>query len=260
MAEITVNGLRFELFKRTNTARVKNIAQGFKNQSTFDIPETVTSEGIIFRVSEIGEEAFKDCASLILVTIPNSVTSIGEKAFSTCKSLPSITIPNSVTSIGLQAFESCNALKSITIPNSVTYFSGECFNSCSSLTSIVVSKNNKVYDSRENCHAIIKTETNLLLEGCQNTIIPNSVTRIGAGAFKGCSGLTSITIPNSVTRIGAGAFEGCDKLSSVTIENKNGKVAIGRDAFPSSAKINYVGKPKGQNNLLKNIQKLLKKK
>ena len=49
--------------------------------------------------------------------------------------------------------------------------------------------------------------------------IPNSVTSIGAYAFSGCSGLTSVTIPNSVTSIGKWAFEKCSGLASVTIPN-----------------------------------------
>ena len=49
--------------------------------------------------------------------------------------------------------------------------------------------------------------------------IPNSVTRIGDGAFKGCAGLTSVTIPNSVTSIGSSAFEGCTGMTHVTIPN-----------------------------------------
>ncbi len=44
-----------------------------------------------------------------------------------------------------------------------------------------------------------------------------SVTAIGGSAFKGCSGLTSITIPNSVTSIDGSAFEGCSGLTSVYI-------------------------------------------
>ena len=35
------------------------------------------------------------------------------------------------------------------------------------------------------------------------------VTSIGDGAFRGCSGLTSVTIPNSVTIISERAFENC---------------------------------------------------
>ena len=289
MAETTVNGLRFELFKRTNTAKVKNIAQGFKNQSTYDIPEIVTFEGTKFRVTEIGEEAFY------------------------YSRISSIAITNSVKSIGMRAFTG-NYLRSILIPSSVTKISGNPFG-CTEPTSIIVAEDNKFYDSRENCNAIIHTASNTLICGCQSTTIPNSVTSIGEWAFGGCRSLTTITIPNSVTSIGDGAFSGCksltsitipnsvtsigeyafdgckaltsitipnsvtsigksafydckaltsitipnsvtsigsdafdscDKLTSVTIENEKEKVKISGCAFPYSAKINYVGKPKEQ--------------
>ena len=78
---------------------------------------------------------------------------------------------------------------------------------------------NSVYDSRENCNAIIETATNTLITGCKNTIIPNSITKIGYQAFEHCSGLTSVTIPNSVTSIGGSAFYKCTGLTRVIIGN-----------------------------------------
>ena len=57
---------------------------------------------------------------------------------------------------------------------------------CSGLDSITVESGNIVYDSRDNCNAIIETATNTLLRGCKNTIIPHSVTSIGDNAFRGC--------------------------------------------------------------------------
>ena len=85
------------------------------------------------------------------------------------------------------------------------------------------------YDSRDNCNAIIKKATNTLIVGCQNTIIPNSVTSIGSYAFSGCSGLTSITIPNIVTSIGEFAFADCSSLTSIVIPE--GVTNIGESAF-----------------------------
>ncbi len=150
--------------------------------------------------------------------IPNSVTSIGEGAFSGCTGLTSITIPESVTSIGSSAFYGCTGLTSVTIPENVTNIGYGAFSGCTSLTSIVVESSNTVYDSRENCNAIIETATNTLIQGCNTTVIPNSVTSIGDRAFC-CTGLTSVTIPNSVTSIGEYAFYGCTGLTSVTIPN-----------------------------------------
>ena len=152
-------------------------------------------------------------------TIPNTVTSIESSAFSGCSGLTSITIPNSVTSIGESAFSNCKGLTSINIPNSVTIIGKRAFSGCTGLETIVVSKDNKKYDSRDNCNAIIESETNNLLFGCCNTLIPNSVTSIGEYAFYDSSRLTSITIPNSVTSIGYYAFSGCKGLTAIHCRN-----------------------------------------
>ena len=91
------------------------------------------------------------------------------------------------------------------------------FSNCDKLTSLIVDKENKAYDSRGNCNAIIETATNTLIYGCKNTVIPNTVTKIGEDAFAYCVGLTSIEIPNSVTDIKSGAFSGCSGLTGVVI-------------------------------------------
>ena len=150
------------------------------------------------------------------VTIVDSVTSIGSYAFYECSSLRSVTIPNSVTRIGDKAFLNCSGLSSLTIGGSVTSIGVNAFRYCTGLSSVVVENGNTIYDSRDNCNAIIETSTNKLRYGCKNTIIPNSVTCIGVNAFAGCSGLTSVTIPNSVTRIEYQAFQYCSGLRSIT--------------------------------------------
>lgn len=139
------------------------------------------------------------------------------KGFSSCQTLSSINIPASVTNIGEYAFSGCSNLTSITIPTSITEISEYAFISCHGLTSIIVETDNPVYDSRENCNAIIETASNKLIAGCQNTVIPNTITSIGSLAFYGCANLTSIIIPDSVTSIGERAFGSCDGLTSIVI-------------------------------------------
>ena len=180
-------------------------------------------------LTSIGERAFDWCTGLTSVIIPNSVTNIGFGAFRDCSSLTSVTIPDNVSSIDTYAFMSCERLTSVTIPNNVTSIGSEAFSGCSGLTSIKVESGNTKYDSRNNCNAIIETNTNILITGCMNTIIPNSVTTIGDFAFYKCSGLISVNIPNSVTSIGNYAFDDCTGLTSVTIPNS--VTSIGRSAF-----------------------------
>ena len=134
-----------------------------------------------------------------------------------------------VTSIAYDAFDSCDNLTSITIPHTVTSIKESAFFDCSGLNSIVVKSGNPVFDSRDNCNAIIETNSNTLLLGCNKTVIPNSVTSIGNFAFYGSVGLTSITIPNSVTAIGNQAFYKCSSLTSVIIPNS--VISIGVYAF-----------------------------
>lgn len=119
-------------------------------------------------------------------------------------------------------------LESIVIPNSVTSVERDAFYGCDFLTSIKA-ENNNVYDSREDCNAIIETSSNTLILGLKNTIIPNSVTSIGNNAFSGCSGLTNVTIGNGVMSIGSSAFSGCSGLTSITIPNS--VTSIGWSAF-----------------------------
>ena len=144
--------------------------------------------------------------------IPDGTTKIPFRAFFKCKDLTTVVIPDSVTNIGPGAFAYCSSLGKIVIPDSVTRIVNGAFAGCSSLTSMVVAEGNTVYDSREQCNAIIHTATNTLICGCQNTIIPDNVTSIGDSAFAGCSSLTSIVIPDGVTSIGCNAFDGCSSL------------------------------------------------
>ena len=234
-AETKINGVYYNLDGNKREAQVtyNESAPADSYSSSYSgavtIPQVVTFEGKEYTVTSIGEEAFFENIGLTSVTIPNSVKGIGDKAFYGCSALTSVTIPNSVTTIGEGAFSGCNALTAINIPGSVESIGMGAFSSCNALSSIIVDKDNAVYDSRNGCNAIVMIANNMLVAGCKGTIIPNTVTGIGACAFYGCQSLTSITIPNSVRTIGLNAFALCLGLSSVNIPSS--VITIGRGAF-----------------------------
>ena len=200
-------------------------------------------------VTSIGNGAFWGCTGLTSITIPNSVTSIGGEAFRGCTGLTSITIPNSVTSIGDYAFYKCTGLTSITIPNSVTSIGDLAFEDCTGLTSINVASDNNYYSSN-NGVLFNKKKTALIRypEGKSQTsyTIPNSVTRIGYGAFRGCTGLTSITIPNSVTSIASWAFDGCTGLTSINVASGNNYYSDNNGVLFNKKKTELIRYPEGK--------------
>ena len=148
------------------------------------------------------------------VHIPKSVRVIRLNAFAQCRNLETVTFEEGLREIEGQAFVRCDSLKSIYLPASVKEigqygFSRNPFNFCSGLTSIEVAPDNTVYDSRNNCNAIIETEKDKVVSACRHTVIPDGIKIIGEYAFSGCP-ISSISIPQSVTTIEGKAFAECD--------------------------------------------------
>jgi len=251
----TVNDLNYQVNPDGVSVTLTGHVDGYNAIGALDIPASVSYQGNDYAVTTIGDAAFLYCFYLTSLTIPNSVTTIGNSAFAYCQGFTGdLVIPNSVTTIEESAFHTCFGFDGdLVIGNAVTTIGSYAFNSCdgfhgvlnipSNVTSIgsdafryckfggmTVDPANPVYDSRDNCNAIIRTSTNELITGCVNTVIPNSVTAIGENAFCGIEALTSIHIPDSVTSIGAGAFAFCFGLTGdLTIPNS--VQTIGSGAF-----------------------------
>ena len=245
--------------------------------SSFTFNNNKSLESITFPTGlvEIEDAAFQNCESLTSVNFPEGLTEIGDYAFSVCRNLSSVNFPTSLKNIGTFAFQSCafqeielhegllsiskgtvedgydegaftanTYLKSIYIPSSVNFIGDATFADATSMTSMTVSPNNTVYDSRENCNAIIETASNTLIAGCKMTVIPSSVEAIGHDAFFGieelgsikfpeglksialysfcrCKGLTDIDSPSSVNNIEEYAFFNCPDIKSVTARIEN---------------------------------------
>ena len=179
------------------------------------IPEEVTLEGRVLKVTCIDNRAFLGCSALTSITIPNSVTSIGNDAFSNCTSLSSVTIGNNVTSIGEYAFDSCSNLQSITIPKSVTRIGKYAFFNCHDINAVYISDLEAWCSIQFSSPFFSLYHLYLNGEEIKNLTIPANVTSIGNYAFAKCYRLLSITIPNGVTSIGHEAFAWCPNLQDI---------------------------------------------
>lgn len=171
------------------------------------IPSTIDGKTVISLAGSYFTGAFKDCAGLTEITIPDTITIIGDYAFDNCTGLKAVTIPNSVTEIGDYSFESCTGLKTLTIPNSVTKIGARAFSGCTGITSVTLSENlTSIGD-----YAFSRCT------GLKSIIIPDSVTIIDNGAFANCSGLKEVKLSKHLTKISDCSFEGCSGLTSVII-------------------------------------------
>ncbi|MBO5553033.1 MAG: leucine-rich repeat protein [Paludibacteraceae bacterium] len=183
------------------------------------IKRVVIEEG----VTSIGNYAFYRMENIVSVSTPSTLTTIGTLAFYNCFSLESINLPDGLTSLGRGTtghgpFYGCYSLRSIYIPASVTNISKDAFLRCYSLTSIVVDPANTVYDSRDNCNAIIETSINKLWYGCQTTVIPDGVLTVSDYAFEYQHNLKSIRISNTVRSFGTYVFKECENLKDIYVE------------------------------------------
>ncbi len=223
---------------------------GCSGLTSLTIPNNVTSIGgaafygcsgltsltIPSNVTSIGNGAFYNCSGLTSVNISDlaawckiGFTSPSDNPlyyahhlFLNGEEIKDLAIPSNVEEIKNNAFSGCTGLTSLNIPSSVIsiggfgYNGGNAFYGCSNLATITVDENNSKYDSRDDCNAIIEKESNRLIYGCKNTVVPTSVTSIDKYAFRGCSTLSSIYIPGSIKPLSFD-FEGCTSLTSITV-------------------------------------------
>ena len=187
------------------------------------IPDYVTHNGITYRVTGIGSEAFKNCASLVAIKLPSHLQFVESSAFAGCTALTSISLPNSVEKIGCSAFENCQSLSSFVVPNGVSEIGSRMLLGCSSLSHLTLG------------------------EGLINVF---------SSAFANCKSLTSITIPKRVYFIDAEVFKYCTSLKDIYILNPD--VTLNSDVFYGARMVTvyYNGTQQQWSEIAKNLNYL----
>ena len=149
----------------------------------------------------------------------SKVKEVSWYSFRGCNSLVHLNLGDSIYYISDRAFESCSSLRALHIPASLTSVTGGAFAYTSSLDTITVAPANPVYNSNNDCNAIIHTDTKYVIVGCRRTIIPADTKGIENSAFEGCAGLQSVTLPEGIEYIGSSAFYSCANLHAINFPN-----------------------------------------
>ena len=216
-----------------------------------ELKEITFPEGLI----TIDGLAFAYCTQLENVVLPEGLKSLGDSAFRSCDSLTEITVPEGITFMS-GTFATCYSLRTVNLP---TWFNPHDERRCgndvvhwkrytcllnsrtsaaksgpSKLKTITtafgsvryVSEDGILYDTQDNSILFV----NASITG--NVTVRDGITTIGAGAFKGRKGLTSVTLPESCTVIDSYAFENCTALTDINFPEK--LELIGRNAFYNS--------------------------
>ncbi len=183
-----------------NTSKTGYIVTGDSGQApTIVIPEEYNGKPVV----GIADSAFaysRHTSEIHSISIPDSVTEIGKNAFHNQDALVSVNISTTskLEKIGNNAFSGNSALESIYLPQNFIDLGEDVFNNCGGLNTIVVDMENSHYSSSGNC--LIDLETNTLLRGSNQSVIPEIVKKIGVAAFRKAK-LTTLTIPTSITSI-----------------------------------------------------------
>ncbi len=192
------------------------------------------------RVTIISASAFRGCAELKTVKLPDELVEIQQDAFNGCVMLDDIVIPDSLTSIGRNAFEGCTGLRNLTIGSGVTNIGLNAFRNCSSLDNLVIKANvpSNAFEGNTSLTSVTFTGTREIgknaFNGCSSIKaidLGSGITQFSEGAFKNCSALSEIVFPQELQYIGNEAFFGCSSLGSISFTDGESSVAIGKSAF-----------------------------
>lgn len=164
------------------------------------------------KVSQVAQNVFSQCSSLISISLPNTITAIGDRAFEGCSKLTSMDLSKTkTTTIGTSAFASCGNLGTIILPTTLTIIGTSAFKDDTNLRS--------VQNLEKTIVSIINKNAFLECKNLSSVKLPQTLSTLGESAFEGCSNLTAVSgFENTAVKIlEARTFANCSSLSTLSL-------------------------------------------
>lgn len=184
-----------------------------------------------------GLASFQECPNLVKATFASGTTRVQDRIFFGCEALRIINIPDEVTEIGAGAFAGCGALTELKLPASLEAMGDRMLRGCpireleipagvrevspscllgTNIGRLTVHAGNKLFDSREDCNAIVRTADNTIVAAANGAFIPESIDSVAEEAFNELEGIRSLTIPANLKHVAYGGFMNLTGLTLIT--------------------------------------------
>ena len=177
---------------------------GYAIEDSAFLGTSITSIKLPESLTAIQGSAFRDCAQLTEIVIPDNVDYIGDHCFAGCKRLKSLKLGSKINTLGICILEDCIGITEITIPKTVTN-TGDWYDGClqgSSVETLIIEPGMKKIPE----HLARECKT------LKTVYLPDTVSEIGDYSFSGCSNLEKLYSNRSSFDFSAYSFEGCVKL------------------------------------------------
>lgn len=160
------------------------LTKGKYNESTYYIPAQIEYKGVVYTVTELGQDCFEDNKKIEYIYLPNTIEAIGESSFSRAENLREISIPSSVKKIGPRCFNNAKHLEKVVLPEGLEELEEFCFRGAENLREI---------------------------------IIPSSVRKLGPGCFGLAKNLQKIKLSEGLVEIGVSCFYQTENLKEIEL-------------------------------------------